>query len=119
MSKRTILVWFRNDLRIHDNEILLRAVERSHAIVPVYCFDPRYFVDTELGTKKTGILRAAFLRENVAALQQDLRQMGGDLLVTQGYPETLLPKIAEKYNVDEVYHHREVAYEETQISALV
>src|SRR5690606_10062658 len=119
MDKRTILVWFRNDLRIHDNEILLRAVERSQTIVPVYCFDPRYFVDTEFGTKKTGALRAAFLRENVTALQQNLRELGGDLIVVQGYPEKLLPKIAEQYGVDEVYHHREVAYEETQISALV
>lgn len=119
MEKRTILVWFRNDLRIHDNEILLRAVERSQTIVPVYCFDPRYFIDTEFGTKKTGVLRAAFLRENVTALQQNLSELGGDLIVAQGYPEKLLPRIAEKYRVDEVYHHREVAYEETQISALV
>lgn len=119
MNRKTILVWFRNDLRIHDNEILLRAVERSHHIVPVYCFDPRYFVETEWGTQKTGVLRAAFLRENVAALQQDLRALGGDLLIVQGYPEKLLPKIAEQYDVDEVYHHREVAHEETKISALV
>ncbi len=119
MDKKTILVWFRNDLRIHDNEILLRAVERSQRIVPVYCFDPRYFVDTEWGTQKTGVLRAAFLRKNVAALQQDLQALGGDLIITQGYPENLLPKIAEQYAVHEVYHHREVAYEETKISALV
>src|SRR5690606_40786615 len=114
MDKKTILVWFRNDLRIHDNEILLRAVERSQTIVPVYCFDPRYFVDTDLGTQKTGVLRAAFLRENVAALQRDLRALGGDLMITHGYPEELLPQIAKQYDVDEVYHHREVAYEETR-----
>ena len=119
MDKKTILVWFRNDLRIHDNEILLRAVERSQTIVPVYCFDPRYFTDTEWGTQKTGILRAAFLRENVLALQHDLQALGGDLIITQGYPEKILPQIAAAYEVDEVYHHREVADEETRISALV
>lgn len=119
MDKKTILVWFRNDLRIHDNEILLRAVERGQTIVPVYCFDPRYFIETAWGTQKTGVLRAAFLRRNVAALQRDLQALGGDLIITQGYPEELLPEIAAKYKVDEVYHHREVAYEETKISALV
>ncbi|GGG91479.1 deoxyribodipyrimidine photo-lyase [Parapedobacter pyrenivorans] len=119
MHKRTILVWFRNDLRIHDNEILLRAVERSHQIVPVFCFDPRYFADTEYGTKKTGVLRAAFIRENVSALQHMLRQLGGELIIAHGYPEILIPQIAEKHQVDEVYHHREVAHEETAISALV
>ena len=119
MDDRTILVWFRNDLRIHDNEILLRAVERSQRIVPVYCFDPRHFTHTKYGTRKTGVLRAAFLRENVLALQQTLRQLGGDLIIDYGHPEELLPQIAEKYQVDEVYHHREVAYEETYISGLV
>lgn len=119
MNKRTVLVWFRNDLRIHDNEILLHAVERDQTIVPVYCFDPRYFTDTAFGTQKTGVLRAAFLRANVAALQQDLQALGGDLIITQGYPEKILPQIAEAYGVNEVYHHREVADEETKISALV
>ena len=119
MDNRTILVWFRNDLRIHDNEILLHAVERSHQIVPVYCFDPRWFADTEHGIKKTGVLRAAFLRENVLALKQSLRELGGELVTTVGYPEEQLPEIAAAYGVDEVYHHREVAFEETQVSARV
>src|SRR5690606_23537920 len=119
MEEKTILVWFRNDLRIHDNEILLRAVERSQQIVPVYCFDPRHFGPTKFNTQKTGVLRAAFLIENVLALQQTLRQLGGDLIILYGHPEELLPQIAEKYRVHEVYHHREVAYEETYISGLV
>src|SRR5690606_11473500 len=119
MDERTILVWFRNDLRIHDNEILFRAVERSHRIVPVYCFDPRHFTRTKYGTQKTGVLRAAFILENVLALQQSLRQLGGDLIIDYGHPEEQLPKLADKYDVDEVYHHREVAYEETHLSGLV
>ena len=119
MDNRTILVWFRNDLRIHDNEILLHAAERSQRIVPVYCFDPRYFASTEDGIKKTGVLRAAFLRENVKALRQSLCDLGGNLVVTVGYPEEMLPRIAAEYGVDEVYHHREVAFEETRISARV
>src|SRR5690606_9221660 len=119
MDKRTILVWFRNDLRIHDNEILLRAIERGQQIVPVFCFDPRHFELTEYGTRKMGVLRAAFLRENVLALQAALRNLGGNLISVVGYPEDMLPHIAEEYQVDEVYHHREVAFEETQVSALV
>lgn len=119
MDKRTILVWFRNDLRIHDNEILLRAIERSNQIVPVYCFDPRHFETTEYGTKKTGSLRAAFLKKNVAALQTSLQNLGGDLVTVLGYPEEVLPQIASQYQVDEVYHHREVAHEETATSARV
>ncbi len=39
MSKK-ILVWFRNDLRLHDNEMLVEAIAKSDEILPVYCFIP-------------------------------------------------------------------------------
>jgi len=119
MSGKTILVWFRNDLRIHDNEILLEAVRRAEQIVPVYCFDPRYFELTQYGTRKTGALRAKFLLESVNALRESLKQLGGDLIVKFGKPEDILPEICSEYSVSEVYHHREVALMETDISAIV
>lgn len=119
MSGKTILVWFRNDLRIHDNEILLEAVRRAEQIVPVYCFDPRYFELSRYGTKKTGELRAKFLLESVNGLRESLKQLGGELIVRVGRPEDILPEICSQYEVAEVYHHREVAPFETDISAIV
>lgn len=119
MSGRTILVWFRNDLRIHDNEILLEAVNRADKVVPVFCFDPRYFATTEYNTRKTGQFRARFLLDSVAGLRDSLRALGGDLLIKTGLAEVVLPQICKKYSVSEVYHHREVAAEETEISGLV
>ena len=119
MSGRTILVWFRNDLRIHDNEILLEATEKAETIIPVFCFDPRYYTETAYHTQKTGSFRAQFILESVADLKISLKKLGGDLLVKFGHPEEILPEICKKYQVDEVYHHREVASEETEISSMV
>lgn len=116
MGSRTILVWFRNDLRIHDNEILIRALERGSKIVPVYFFDPRHFEITEFGFRKTGVFRASFIRQNLIDLKQTFKRFGGDLLVLQGKPEELLPQLCQTYQADEVFHHREVAFEETQVS---
>ena len=65
MSEKTILVWFRNDLRIHDNEILLEAVRKADKVLPVYCFDPYYFQRTTSGISKTGSFRARFLLGNI------------------------------------------------------
>ncbi|ADY52930.1 cryptochrome, DASH family [Pseudopedobacter saltans DSM 12145] len=119
MASRTILVWFRNDLRIHDNEILIEATLKSTEIVPVYIFDPRYYTDTSYGTKKTGKLRAQFIIDSVTDLKKSLKALGGDLLVVKGKPEEVLPQLIKEYHVDEVYHHREVASEETDISSAV
>ena len=119
MSEKTILVWFRNDLRIRDNEILLEAVRKADKVLPVYCFDPYYFEKNASGNSKTGSLRAQFLLESVADLRKNLQNLGGELIIRIGNPAEILPQLAEEYSVNEVYHHREVAYEETAISEQV
>ncbi|PVH26527.1 deoxyribodipyrimidine photo-lyase [Sphingobacterium corticibacter] len=118
-KRRVILVWFRNDLRLHDNEILLEAVQKADVVIPVYCFDPRYFSTNKYGGKNTGVLRAQFIRETVQSFKQSLRDLHGDLMTYHGYPEEIIPRLAAKYDADEVYHHREVAQRETKISELV
>lgn len=118
MSKR-ILVWFRNDLRLHDNEMLSEAIAKSDEILPVYIFDPRQFAETSFYTLKTGTTRAQFLIESVTDLKQSFHNYNGDLLALKGYPEELLPKLVSEYQINEVYHHREVASEETAISTAV
>jgi deoxyribodipyrimidine photo-lyase len=116
MSDRTILVWFRNDLRLHDNEILLEAVRKADKVLPVYCFDPYYFQPTASGAPKTGSFRARFLLEAVADLRKNLQGFGAELIIRIGNPAEVIPQLAVEYHVNEVYHHREVAYEETNIS---
>src|SRR5690606_234303 len=119
MNRKTILVWFRNDLRICDNEMLSAAHERADVIVPVFIYDPRLYLKTQEGLRKTGVIRAQFINESVADLQKSIRSFNGDLHIEVGLPEVILPELAARYHVDEVYHHREVAYEETHVSSLV
>ncbi|MES2828295.1 MAG: DASH family cryptochrome [Bacteroidota bacterium] len=119
MKLKKILVWFRNDLRLHDNEMLVEAISKSDTILPIYFFDPRYFDKTQFGTEKTGINRARFLLESVSSLRAELQKLGGDLLIVSGKPEDHLLEIVERYEISEVYHHREVGAEETAVSALV
>lgn len=119
MKSKKILVWFRNDLRLHDNEMLVEAIAKSDSILPVYFFDPHYFQPTRFETAKTGTNRAKFLLESVAALRLAFQQLGGNLLVVHGSPEDTIAGLVEQYEITEVYHHREVAPEETLISTKV
>lgn len=118
MSKK-ILVWFRNDLRLHDNEMLVEAIAKADEILPVYCFDPRHFEQTGYHSIKTGAKRTQFLLESVAALRQSFQSFGGDILILNGKPEELLPALVSEHEIAEVYHHREVASEETAVSTAV
>ncbi|MEJ2884691.1 DASH family cryptochrome [Pedobacter sp. GR22-6] len=118
MSKK-ILVWFRNDLRLHDNEMLVEAIAKSDSILPVYFFDPRYFINTSFETAKTGKIRARFLLESILSLRKAFQEKGGDILLIQGKPEDHFSELVERFEIAEVYHHREVSPEETAVSASV
>ena len=41
--KRRALIWFRQDLRLHDNEALTTALRMADEVVTVYVFDERVF----------------------------------------------------------------------------
>ncbi len=68
---KTGIVWFKTDLRITDNETLVKAIAQNEQIVPVYCFDPRQWKTTEAGFKKTGSFRTQFLFESLIDLKDN------------------------------------------------
>ena len=110
-----ILLWLRNDLRLHDHEPLHRALEKTANVIPLYCFDPRHFGETSFGFEKTGAYRAKFLLETVADLRKGWRSRGSDLVVRQGKPEDEIPKLVKALDIDAVYWHEEVTQEETDV----
>jgi len=115
MKERKILVWFRNDLRMHDQEALYKAASKAAQIIPVYCFDPRQFGRNALGFHKTGALRAQFLIESVEDLRLSLQRIGSDLIVRMGKPEEVIPTLAEMAGVSAVYAGREIMQEDTEV----
>ncbi len=108
------LIWFKTDLRLHDNETLVRAIEQSEEVIPVYCLDKSHFETTAFGFKKTGSFRTCFLFECLRDLDASLRALGSGLVVLQGDPETELAKAADYYHAQKVFAKKEVAYEEKQ-----
>ena len=115
MNGQRIIIWYRNDLRLHDHEPISLAVERKALVIPVYCFDDRQFGTTSFGFPKTGAFRAQFLLESVADLRNSLQNLGSNLIVRQGLPEEIIPSIAKEHNVSAVYFHREVTSEELAV----
>ena len=97
---RTIVVWFKTDLRLHDNETLVKAIAQGDQIIPVYCFDESHFCEAEFGFQKTGSFRAHFLLESLIDLDNNLRELGSGLVVLKGKPEVEIPKIVSQYRAN-------------------
>lgn len=116
---RRAILWFKTDLRLHDNETLLRAIEDSDEILPVYCFDDRHFEKTAFGFQKTGSFRASFLLESLIDLDHRLRKKGSGLIILKGKPELELYKLSKQYDVQKVFAKKEVGFEEQQTEEAV
>lgn len=110
-----ILLWYRNDLRLHDHEPLAHALALQAQIIPVYCFDPRQFGKTAFGFPKTGSFRATFLAESVADLRKAWQIRGSNLVIRRGLPEVILPDLAKALQADAVYWQAEVSTEEVHV----
>jgi deoxyribodipyrimidine photo-lyase len=114
-KKQKGLVWFRNDLRVHDNESLANAIDENETVIAVYFFDPRHFENTNFGFKKTEKFRAKFLIESVTALKQNLEKLNIPLLVYHQTPEDSIPEIIIKNEIDSIYFQEEWTTEEMEV----
>jgi deoxyribodipyrimidine photo-lyase len=119
MAAKQILLWYRNDLRLHDHQPLTQALAEGARVIPLYCFDDLQFQQTSLGFPKTGAFRSQFLLESIADLRAAWQSRGSDLLVRQGLPEVIIPELVDRLGITDLYYHREVTAEEIAVSNAV
>ena len=92
------LFWHRRDLRIADNVGLAAAAGRG-AVAPVFVFD-------DVVLAHASDVRVRRLLDGLAALRDEYRERGSDLLVARGDPETVLPALADDLGADRVVWNR-------------
>ena len=120
----TALLWFRRDLRLHDNEALAKAAAADR-LLPVYVVDPRDYGSRPYGGadsfrfEKTGPHRARFRCEALSDLRTSLRERGSELVVREGRPERVLPEMASAVGADLVSMHTWPTPEEMGVEAAV
>lgn len=121
---KTIILWFRNNLRINDNnmiyEALLRNPEDDIKVICFYCFDDRLLFQHEsfsniqssdyqsilkLGSedKIECYHRIQFLIESIKDLRENLKTIGLDLFVFHEPPEHIIPLFLHDNQEIQVY----------------
>jgi deoxyribodipyrimidine photo-lyase len=90
---RPVILWFRRNLRLHDNAAVAAAVESGRPVVPVYIVD-------ELDG---GGASRWWLHHSLISLDKALRQHGTGLVVRAGRPAELLPEMADATGASGIY----------------
>jgi len=90
----TAIVLFTRDLRVHDNPALAGGCARARQVVPLFVVDLALDVPPN---------RARFLAESVAALREELRGLGGDLVIRVGDPVAETIRLATEVKAGAVF----------------
>jgi deoxyribodipyrimidine photo-lyase len=93
------LHWHRRDLRASDNRALAEAGADGE-VLPVFVFDDDVLAHA-------GAPRVRFMLDALAALREDYRERGGDLLLRRGDPREVLPAVANQCGAERVYWNRD------------
>ena len=112
--KKTAIIWFRNDLRLFDNEPLRSAVDWADEVICVFIWPERWMGKSSFGVEKMGAPRAKFMIESLRQLNDELKVRGNFLLFFRGNPAEQLKKMIDEIDGDvQVYASKEVTAEET------
>merc|ERR1719266_3047831 len=94
---RTVICLLRNDLRVHDNEVLQWAHRNGDHVIPLFCFDPDHYRGTyHFNFPKTGPHRAKFIHESVSNLRENLKKLNSDLVTDHSKPVDSIRRIFEE-----------------------
>ncbi len=87
------VVWFRRDLRLADNPVLVEAIETHDQVVPLFVWDPHL-------VSRAGAPRLAFLYGCLEDLDGSL---GGELVIRSGDPVDVVSRLADELDADRVW----------------
>ena len=98
----TLVCWFRRDLRIHDQTALYHAAEDAEQVVSLFVVDPVLMAPPHGGGP-----RVRFLLESLRVLDDNLRALGGRLIVRAGDPVAVVLEVLRESGAQGVYVNRD------------
>lgn len=108
------LYWFTNDLRVEDNQALLKAAEKTQQLICVYIVDPAWFSPNRYGQNSMGDHRWRFLQESLLDLEASLECLGQQLLIIYEAPLNALTALVSQYQIDAVFRSQNTGFYENK-----
>jgi deoxyribodipyrimidine photo-lyase len=94
----TALVWFRQDLRLHDHQALLYALDQGYHIIPVFILD-----DVNASEWKRGGASRWWLHQSLEKLNSD---MGGRIVFRSGDASKIIPDLVKQSGAKAMFWNR-------------
>jgi len=92
-----VLVWFKRDLRIHDNPALAEAAGRGACVLPLYIVEPELWAQPDASARQW-----RFVAESLAGLRDDLAGLGAPLVVRMGDAVEVLRTLCARHGIAQI-----------------
>lgn len=99
-NNNTVLLWFRNDLRLTDNQALTEALQAADHVIPVYILNGR------AGKWPMGSASRWWLHHSLAQLDNALQTLGSRLIIREGDELKALESLLTETGARGVYWNR-------------
>lgn len=121
MQKQKInsLVWFRNNMRVEDNSSLTKAINNSDNVIGFINIDPKNFLSTKYGFKKTEKYRVKFLLETISDLKSQLDKLNISLIITHKDFGQSINEIINQFEVTSIYTQTEWTRDELKEESFI
>jgi deoxyribodipyrimidine photo-lyase len=112
------LVWFKQDLRTHDQPALHHAcLEAQDGVIALYLITPEIWQAHD-----DAPIKIEFWRQNLISLQSDLTELNIPLVIKTINDKNIagaVTEVCKQYNIDKVYFNKNYEYNERQADLAV
>ncbi len=108
------LIWFRNDLRVKDNDLLKKAIQTKKYLIAFYVFDS-VFYEQQYTFIRTGKFRTQFLIETLTELQQNLAVYNIPLFVSNGLTKNEIKDLSCRFSIKNIIYQSDNTFDELKI----
>lgn len=101
VSAPSVIVWFRDDLRLSDHAALIAAAAAGGSLTCLYILDDT--APARNGHRSLGAAAQWWLANSLRALDADLKKSRQQLILRRGDAHTILPQLAREANAKAVF----------------
>jgi deoxyribodipyrimidine photo-lyase len=106
-------------MRVEDNSSLTKAMKQSDNVIGFINIDPKIFLSTKYGFKKTEKYRAKFLLETISDLKSQLETLNISLIITYRDFGRSINEIIDQYGITNIYTQTEWTRDELREESFI
>ncbi len=101
-GRGVVVMWFKRDLRLHDNYALAGAVTSGYSVLPIYIFEPDIIRGNDQDER-----HHRFIWESIEDINNRLQPFNARIHVLYGNALAVFSRLIQEHRIIGVYSHQE------------